>query len=420
MARPLPSSSDAHRAGCLACLFCLLLPASGTAAVKKMFVTSVSGSTKLSTWLQAQGQTGLAAGDAICQTLAHDGAGLRAWQDFRAWISSPTEDAYCRVAGFDGLKVDDCGELGLPDAGPWERMDGKPFAFSLSELTDGNALLHPPRIDEMGNTVPSGSVLTGTAPDGEVWTDGHCSGWTSDAGGSVRIGGQHLGGHWWTSNGTAGCGWMGRLYCFESGSGDSLPPFEAPGKLFFLTSVLGTGDLGTWADAGLATGLAAGDAICRARATVASLPSPESFFAWLSDEDVDAIDRVTTDGPFKRPDGVQIAASKADLVDATVGNYQIATAIAVTELGAYVGGFTWTGSGSTGEVLPENCDNWTSADIVDDGWRGYTQETRGFWTTGAAVACSIPQHLYCFSNLGTIFADGFESDDTSSWSASVP
>ena len=79
-----------------------------------MFVTSVFGSTNLSTWPQAQGQTGLAAGDAICQTLAHDGAGLPTWQDFRAWLSTSTEDAYCRVAGFDGLKVDDCGEA--PDS----------------------------------------------------------------------------------------------------------------------------------------------------------------------------------------------------------------------------------------------------------------------------------------------------------------
>ena len=299
-------------------------------------------------------------------------------------------------------------------------MDGRPFAFSLSELTSENALLHAPAVDELGALVPSGTVLTGTSANGAAYANGNCAGWTSDVGGSARIGSHHTGGFWWTTNGIADCGWTGRLYCFESGSGDSLPPFETPGALVFLTSVSGLGDLGSWADAGPATGLAAGDAICHARAVAAGLPSPQSFVAWLSDANVDAIDRVTTNGPFKRLDGVQIAASKADLVDATVGNYQIATAITVNELGDYVGGFTWTGSSSAGEALPETCNNWTSADSADEGWRGYTQETRGFWTTGFAVACSSPHYLYCFSNDGTLFWDGFESGSTAQWSASAP
>jgi len=130
---------------------------------------------------------------------------------------------------------------------------------------------------------------------------------------------------------------------------------------------------------------------------------------------------VTTNGPWKRPDGVQIASSKADLVDATVGEYQLATSIAVDEFGDYVGAFTWTGSGSTGEALPENCGDWTSADAGAVGRQGYTQESRGYWTTATATAgCNIPHRLYCFSNVGTIFADGFEAGTTSSWSAAVP
>ena len=57
--------------------------------------------------------------------------------------------------------------------------------------------------------------------------------------------------------------------------------------------------------------LAAGDAICRNLATTARLPAPESFVAWLSDAGTDAIDRLTTDGPFRRPDGFSIAFSRA-------------------------------------------------------------------------------------------------------------
>jgi hypothetical protein len=58
----------------------------------------------------------------------------------------------------------------------------------------------------------------------------------------------------------------------------------------FVTSVQGDGNLGSWPDAGGKTGLAAGDAICRARAKAAGLPG--TFRAWLSDNKHDAYCRI--------------------------------------------------------------------------------------------------------------------------------
>ena len=54
-------------------------------------------------------------------------------------------------------------------------------------------------------------------------------------------------------------------------AGSWAPPVEAQCKVAFVTSVQGNGDLGSWPDSGGLTGLAGGDAICRARATAAGL-----------------------------------------------------------------------------------------------------------------------------------------------------
>lgn len=391
------------------------------AAVKKMFVTSVFGSTNLSTWPQAQGQSGLAAGDAICQTLAHDGAGLPSWQDFRAWLSTSTEDAYCRAAGFDGQKATNCGELGLPDAGPWQRMDGQPFANSLSELTTDLAVLHPPAVDETGAPVTASSILTGTHATGAAYAGGDCSGWTA-GGGNGRQGLTAAGGSWWTSAGLASCAGGGRLLCFESGTGDALPAWEGPGLLAFVTSITGPGDLGSWPEAGSAVGLAAGDAICQSLASSAGLPAPQSFVAWLSTASVDAVDRLSADGPWKRVDGIQIAANRAALLTASPFLSILPSALVVDEGGGYVGNNAYTGSTSLGRATLEDCNGWTSASAGIDATYGSVQETRGYWTTSApqVVACSGPRRLFCFSNLGGIFRDGFESGSTGLWSATAP
>ncbi len=421
MARPCDLQSACTRIfiSTLALLGVLAAPAG--AAVKKMFVTSVTGSANLSTWLEAQGQTGLAAGDAICQTLAHDGAGLPTWQDFRAWLSTSTEDAYCRVAGFDGQKASDCGELGLPDAGPWERLDGEPFTNSLSGLTADWALLHSPIVDETGALAQSGLVFTGTLGSGAAYAAGDCSGWTLGTGGSGRMGLNSAGGFWWTSASTGTCDLPGRLFCFETGSGDALPPWEAPGNLVFASSIYNTGNLGSWPEANGAVGLAAGDAICESLATSAGLPAPDSFVAWLSTSTVDAVDRVTSDGPFKRVDGVEVAASRADLLTAISSNLALESAISVDETGDYVASNAFTGTNSSGLGTLHDCSGWTSSSFGVDATFGRVQETRGGWTGSTDFqACGLILRIYCISNVGGIFRDGFESNDTSRWSASTP
>lgn len=385
------------------------------AAVKKMFTTSVWGSAQLPLWAEAQGQSGASAGDQICRTLAGD-AGLPNATTYRAWLSTATNDAYCRVAGYSGKRATNCGQSSLPDAGPWERVDGVAFTHSLRELADDWAILHPPYVDESGAMLAPGSVHTGTGSSGTLYTDGHCSGWTTTAG-NGRRGGYHNGAFWWTSAALGACSASARLYCFEPGLGDPLPAFEEEGALVFVTSTYGSGRLGDWPGVGAETGLAAGDFICRSRAAAGGLPNPQSFVAWLSTDDVDAIDRVTGNGPFKRVDGVRIAPSKSALVDASVGAYALEATITVDELGEYLGRNPWTGSNTLGERAAENCNGWTSASDAESGQRGYTQETRGYWTTSPmAPDCDGVNNLYCFSSVLVLFWDGFERGGTGRWS----
>lgn len=191
----------------------------------------------------------------------------------------------------------------------------------------------------------------------------------------------------------------------------------------FVTSIAGSTKLALWPEAQGAVGLAAGDQICRTLAQNASLPNFASYRAWLSSDAVDAIDRVTTNGPFKRIDGVEIAVSKSELVVASIGAYAIETAIVIDERGEYSGNLgqaSWTGSDHLGERVAENCDGWTSADGADDGRCGLPHSVRGYWASSTpAPACSSPRRLYCLSNVFSIFWNGFESFNTDRWSATL-
>src|SRR5262249_43103730 len=117
-------------------LFSLLAPARSDAVTRRMFVTSVTGTGKLSKWDDAGGNSGLAAGDAICQKRA-ELAGLPNFSGYRAWLSDASDDAYCRVHGLTGKKVGEkCHQDPLPaSAGPWEIADiAIPFSGPITQL----------------------------------------------------------------------------------------------------------------------------------------------------------------------------------------------------------------------------------------------------------------------------------------------
>jgi len=377
----------------------------------RMFVTSASGEGVFSFWPEAEGQQGLAGANRICQHLA-TAAGLASPTTFRAWLSDADTDAICNIKGRSGHPPF-CGSVQARNPGPWARTDGAPFARNVDALARGEILM-PPLFDENGHELDPHSfqlVWTGTNASGTLSSADHlCSfppgpAWTVS--GDVRgdVGGAEYGTRRWTALGNVRCSTPAHLYCFQLTllGGPPLAPFESPGALIFRTSTLYTGNLGLSPDAGGETGIAAGDRICQTRAAAGGLPDPASFRAWLSSGSDDALDGLGSPGPFKRPDGVRVASSQADLVDG-----ELDAPIAQTELFTYVDGDIWTGTVNSGVVVSgKTCGDWQSAALELEGAEGFSSNVAA-WSAEGELTCDSPLGLYCVSTTPVLFATGFE------------
>jgi len=392
-----------------------------------VFATSVTGTGDLGSWPDATATTvGLEAADSICQNLALLAAGLANPLDFVAWLSDSADDAYCRVHGLTGKKSANCGQGVLPvAAGPWVRTDGHPFAPTIDRLlSPTNEVYVPLKYDENGlvvSQVVSGLLFTGTFQTGvaasELCTDGGTfTDWASSVG-SGRVGTTYQTGSSWTNAHMGSCSSGSRLICIEKGQGGPLPPFAQVGKLAFVTSASGTGELGAWPEADAGTsGIAAGDSICRDLAAAAGLPVAASFRAWLSDSTTDAKDRFVLPGPWVRVDGVVVFPSPADLATSN-----LFTALNVTETGAYVSGNrAWTGTSGSGIAASERCSEWLDGTTGAQGRLGLCASTTTGWTANISRSCNNEYRLYCLALDNGVFADGFESGDTTGWSNWVP
>jgi CSLREA domain-containing protein len=384
------------------------------------FATSVSGSSDLGSWPDANGQTGLAAGDAICQARAQ-AAGLDHAASFVAWLSSEDDDAYCRLHGLSGKKADNCGQTEMPEsAGPWLRTDGYPFAEDIGNMLFPELKVYTPlRIDEFGGLLDNPSRLfTATNGSGELHLPGPvsstCGDWTDPDGQlQVSVGEISSTGSGWTSGNNILCDTPGRLICLERLPGPELSPFAESGQPVFATSVLGNGDLSSWpqAESGT-TGLAAGDSICQNMAADAGLTEPENFKAWLSDDSIDAIDRIESNGPWVRIDGIPVAADKAELASES-----LFSAIAVTDQGDYLHNHSvWTGTANNGTAAAAHCSGWTTADLSIQGTFGQAQSAGLRWSQWAATItgdCNVSRRIYCLSDAvepvtDLIFSDRFQ------------
>jgi hypothetical protein len=401
--------------------------AHAAATLRRVFVTSVAGNGDLGSWDLPigvppipPGVNGVEAGDFICFVLSLD-AGLPDPGSFTAWLSDSNDDAFCRLLGLHGKKADDCGQSPLvPDAGPWARVDDLPFAESLLAITGGegpaSVVLTPPLLNQHGDPdLSPRETWTGTGPSG-VATSATCFDWRSSAAHDSGAFGSHLRTvNHWTLNGASACDSPRRLLCLQRGSGPAPPSAVRGGRFAFVTSVTGTGELGSWPDAGGATGIAAGDAICRARAAAGGLAFPETFKAWLSDDDTDARDRFTN-GPWIRLDGFRLGASLAAIADGFLD-----TAIDRDELGRPMGGLvdTWTGTLPLGTRAADNCGDWTADAAGVEGRSGIAVGATNEWTSGPRSSCANSfLRLYCLSDAhpDLLFADGFEAGSTRLWS----
>ncbi|HEY5925597.1 MAG TPA: hypothetical protein VIV11_28120 [Kofleriaceae bacterium] len=357
---------------------------------RRVFLTSVYGLGNLTAWPDSAGYVGLPAADAICQARA-----IAASLDgvFVAWLSTSTNDAYCRVQGFNGTtRANNCGQPTLPSmAGPWVRVDGVPWAASLAELTGANPRVYSPQLlNEFGQPTTdhffSNTSATGTA------TTQSCNNWSASTGG-VGYGGARMSGTYWTQWGTWGCYLSSPLMCMEVGSGPAHVFPAITGKRAFVTSTVTTGNLATSPEANGQTGVAAGDAICQARAAAASLPNATQFKAWLSTAAADAATRITSNGPWQRVDGLPLASSKLDLLDG-----MLLRSLDVTESGAYLSGATvWTASWRDGTTLGAACGDWTGSTAT--AYVGRANDPKKWSYAEYVSTCTTTTaRLYCFED----------------------
>jgi len=367
-----------------------------------VFVTSVTGNGNLGSWDDAEGKTGIDAGDAICQARAN-AAGLSG--TFKAWLSDDNNDAYCRIHSLTGKKSANCGQTTLPvAAGPWVRTDGFPFGASIDKLLDDGIVYAPVRTDEYGQLVQDHSwFFSNTSPDGTLGSNlfqSPCSNWISNSGEqNVSLGSTDGTERLWTMSASTSCSSMVHLLCFQIGAGPSLPQFSSTGKKAFLTSVTGNGSLSSWLDAKGKTGLAAGDAICKTRAAAAGLANSNNFKAWLSDSTTNAKDRLISNGHWIRLDGIKVADNKTDLTDGT-----IFTSINMAETGTYYNfsdSWVWTGTANDGIKTNNTCSDWTNGTDTVIGTNGFGTDAGASWSSRLqfdSSSCDALFRLYCFED----------------------
>lgn len=385
-----------------------------------IFITSVSGNGNLSTWADADGAVGIAAGDAVCRARAAAGSIANA-SEYVALLSDSQNDAYCRMHGDSGIIPFLCNDVTVPTgAGPWYRMDGL-AAMDVAEnavahYPDGGYVPRPILYDEFGNRVQAvgtDEAFTSTSWDG-IWAgDSACADWTSEDPGLEATLGSALFGYGGTQIGSWDCSQSLHLICLKQGrNGTALARSKPPSaRIVFETSTSGNGDLSSWADANGATSLAAGDNVCRAAAERAGLPLAGTYKAWLSTSTVNAIDRFENDGPWFRPDGVRAVASLEALASGTID-----AQLQFDETGRvdYFPGGSWSGTVADGTFdVPHACSDWTDGTDNAFGSIGLDSASDSRWTHEgpplSAFGChSVNAHLYCFADNDSLFRADFD------------
>jgi hypothetical protein len=303
------------------------------------------------------------AADALCQARAA-AAGLPQPSQYVAWVSSSTSSAQTR----------------LGSARAWVRIDGKPFADAVADLS-ASKTLYPPH-DEFG-TAPSGSfpVFTGINYDGTLGS-GTCNNWTAAGTVNATTGRTGAGGFSWTIGGTHLCSNPARLYCLGTARTAPLNFTPAAGRRAFVTSV--------WTPP--SQGLANADSICQLWATVGELPG--TYKALLATPGASAASRFSAAGAtWVRTDGVRLFATASGLaagaaMEAPLNvTYEGVPVTPMASNGVWVGApdFATAGSDAT------TCTNWsTTAASAGTGRANHTVEGLGF-----TLPCDNPARLFC-------------------------
>ena len=166
---------------------------------------------------------GITGADQTCHDHA-EAAGLPP-NTYVAWLSTPSINAIDRLGNARG----------------WVRVDGKPLADTLADISAGR-MFHPLRVNEFGNfdNTSMGYVWTGNinwAGSGDS-----CSSWTSSDQGMGEYGTSDGIGYVFKDFGGLSCRGLARLYCFGVDNNARVTAVPAVGRIAFITR--GSWDVG--------------------------------------------------------------------------------------------------------------------------------------------------------------------------------
>jgi hypothetical protein len=163
---------------------------------------------------------------------------------------------------------------------------------------------------------------------------------------------------------------------------DTGAPPAGPLKAFVSSSIV-TGGFG---------GVAGADKICNDLAKAQGLAG--TYVAWVSTTGVNAIDRITANGPWQRVDGQVVAQTKAQLATGALTTALLRDEKNQTPPAAE--DRVWTATGANGTFVGcSDCAGWTGA---GNGRVGEAEHTNGQWTTLVDESCTEVNRVYCFQN----------------------
>lgn len=167
---------------------------------KTIFVTSANYTGNLG---------GLAGADSNCAARA---ASVPLTGSYRAYLSTSTDDAVCRILGLSGKMASNCGLPVAPDLsaiGPYLNRNSVQVASTLQDLISNN-LSAAVGFDETGSSAGGATPFTGTANG--VQSGVNCSDWTDNAILSNGVKGDSSSASpTWSSNGNSACSLIGLL-----------------------------------------------------------------------------------------------------------------------------------------------------------------------------------------------------------------
>jgi hypothetical protein len=271
------------------------------------------------------------------------------------------------------------------------RVDNKPFANTISDLTAGR-VLYPLSINERGGSELGSTVWTGTGASGSL-AGTACTDWTDGTSTTISgvIGFPEYATSGWTQNGGATCQNTQHLYCLGVNWTATVAAPAAPtARRAFVTNA-------PWIPSG---GLAGADALCASEASAAGLTG--TYRALLATTGATAASRFSTTGtPWARVDNVLLASTAAGFLGSAAAGPPTFwdAALNVTAAGTYRFDRTWAGAASVQTAgTGTSCSGWSTVANTAFASVGLSASTRtatafaNYTTSGSITTCDVTTH----------------------------